>query len=121
MKWVKNTGVIAHEIQKGAYNGDLFIDFIRRKLMPHFNENLHDILIMDNCRFHDVLRLLDSSAIRYKFLPPYSPQLKPIEEYFSFVKSHYKSMRPLSRNSNDVAEKINHIVGYEDATFDGWF
>ena len=30
-------------------------------------------------------------------------------------------MRPLSRNSNDIAENINHIVSYEDATFDGWF
>ena len=29
-------------------------------------------------------------------------------------------MRPLSRNSNDVSEKVSHFVTYEDATFDGW-
>jgi transposase len=86
MMAIKKTGVLKHKIQVGSYNGTLFIEFLE-SLVEHFNNNPGDILIMDNCGFHkrqDVILFLERNSIRYKFLPPYSPQLNPIKEYFSF-------------------------------------
>ena len=51
---------------------------------------------MDNARFHHSRKVLDFlkiNHISYKFLPAYSPQLNPIEEYFSMIKSKYVSIR----------------------------
>ena len=59
-------------------------NFIENKLVSYFNQHKNSILIMDNCRFHhtqDVLKLLNQSGISYKFIPGYSPQLNPIEEF----------------------------------------
>lgn len=66
-------------------DGDLFIVFIVEILVPYFNLNQDNILILDNSRFHhrqDVLFCLNQNNISYKFLPSYSPQLNPIEEFF---------------------------------------
>ena len=90
-------GVVCFEIISGAYNGETFKKFIQMKLVAYFTAHRNSILIMDNCRFHhrqDVLRLFNENMIAYKFIPPYSPQLNPIEEFFSSLKAHYKMIRP---------------------------
>jgi transposase len=123
MMAIKKSGILKYKIQIGAYNGTLFIDFLQT-LVQHFTDNPNDWLVMDNCRFHrrgDVIMFLDQNNIRYKFLPPYSPQLNPIEEYFSFIKSKYRTMRPLSRNNNDIAEKIEIIANIENINFSVWY
>ena len=86
MAAISLNGIISYELSDGAYNGNKFINFISEKLVSYFNNYPDYILIMDNCRFHhsvDVIRILTANNINYKFLPPYSPQLNPIEEFFS--------------------------------------
>ena len=79
-------GVISYGLKDGAYNGIAFINFISAKLVPCFLYNANSVLINDNCRFHhitDVIQTLRTNKIKYKFLPPHSPQLNPIEVFFS--------------------------------------
>lgn len=89
-------GLIAHEQIRGAYNSISFINFLENKLANFFRTNPNKILIMDNARFHhsnDVIQKMNFLGINHMFLPPYSPQLNPIEEFFSMLKARYNSFR----------------------------
>ena len=86
-------GVLEYEATTGSINADKFMDFIRGRLIPNMQPfpAKHSILILDNCSIHhapDVKDLLNSFGILHvvSFLPPYSPDYKPIEELFSYVK-----------------------------------
>jgi transposase len=98
---ISYTGLVAYEMRRGAYNSSLFNVFIEQKLAPIFRDHPEKILIMDNARFHharDTLRTFEELGISYMFLPPYSPQLNPIEEFFSLIKSNFKTIRNLNNS-----------------------
>ena len=72
------------------------LDFLEKSVLPHllpFNGvNPHSIL-MDNASFHHtdrVVSLIQSTGALVHFIPPYSPDLNPIEECFSKVKAFLK-------------------------------
>ena len=71
--------------------------FISTSLLPIVNPysgiNLLSVIIMDNCSIHHVDRVVDlieTAQAKIIFLPPYSPDLMPLEEVFSKVKSTMK-------------------------------
>ena len=52
-----------------------------------------DIIVIDNVRSHHakmVKQILDKSGIRYMYLPPYSPDLNPIEKMWSKLKAYLR-------------------------------
>jgi len=117
-------GVVAFEILSGAYNGDKFKLFIETKLFDYFEEHSSSILVMDNCRFHhrqDVLKLLNDRRIQYKFIPPYSPQLNPIEEFFSCLKADYKAIRPRQSSAAGIRASVNDSIRRKTASLDPIF
>ena len=83
-------------------NGDSFYEFILKHLIPQlqpFNGiNPNSVVIMDNCTIHHVPRItevIEEAGSLLHFLPPYSPDLNPIELAFSKVKN---SIRDLERS-----------------------
>jgi len=65
-----------------------FAEYLKTKLLPTLSEA--DIIVMDNMRSHHakvVKQLLDSSKVTYLYLPPYSPDLNPIEKMWSKLKA----------------------------------
>ena len=61
-----------------------FKHYLKDILLSHLNGN--SVLVMDNMKSHHakaITQLLESSCIRYLFLPPYSPDLNPIEKLWS--------------------------------------
>ena len=61
--------------------------------MPFNGSNLHSIIIMDNCSIHhtrEVKDLFHQAGVLALYLHPYSPDLNPIEEAFSYVKAYLK-------------------------------
>jgi transposase len=51
------------------------------------------VLVLDNARIHHndgLLEYLNAFGVHIEFLPPYSPDLNPIETAFSFIKSYLK-------------------------------
>ncbi len=90
-------GVIALELGEGTYNGDRFLEFLTGNLIPEMlqfdGSSPRYVLVMDNCSIHHiapVLQLLNTAGILSMFLPPYSPDLNPAEELFSYVKYYLK-------------------------------
>ena len=57
--------------------------------MPFDGVNSHSVVILDNASIHHlaaVQELINSVGALIKFLPPYSPDLMPLEEVFAEVK-----------------------------------
>ena len=83
------------QLVEGTVNGDKFEDFVINTLIPILNpfdgNNNHSVVTMDNCDIHhldQVVNLIETRAkAKVVFLPPYSPDLMPLEEVFSEVKS----------------------------------
>ena len=65
-------------------------------------------IVMDNVAFHksvEARNLISDSGHNLMFLPPYTPHLNPIEEFFSKWKHHVKSSNP-----NTVIELENAVI-----------
>ena len=110
---ISSEGVVATELITGTVNGDRFYDFLRGTLIPlmlPFNGiNSHSVLIMDNCAVHHaskVRQLVQSAGIVSLFLPPYSPDLNPIEEAFSNVKKYLRKHDELLQAVQDPTDVI---------------
>ena len=90
-----------HDVQvvEGSVDGVKFEEFVTETLMPILNPfdgtNPLSVVIMDNCSIHHVapvVHLIEMVAqAKLVFLPPYSPDLMPLEEVFSKVKGVMKA------------------------------
>ena len=92
-------GILSCNLVRGGVNGEKFIDFIEKcvlpTLMPFNGINPRSIVIMDNCAIHhipEVTDLIQQIGALIYWLPPYSPDLNPIEEAFSKAKALMKAM-----------------------------
>ena len=80
-------------------NGEQFEDFVINTLIPILNpfdgNNNHSVVIMDNCAIHHLDQIINLIETRAKanviFLPPYSPDLMPLEEVISEINSIIKA------------------------------
>lgn len=124
MMAINSRGTVAYELKEGAYNGNLFIDFINNKLKVYFQNNPTDVLVMDNCSFHhrhDVVNLLKELNISHDFLPPYTPQLNPIEEYFSCLKARFTTIKPRPKKREEIFSSVSNLIVSQNVCFEGWF
>ena len=83
-------------------NGDRFVQFVKdclvQHLMPFNGVNPRSVVIMDNASIHHGQDLIVTQAgAKLCFLPPYSPDLMPVEGLFSQAKSIMKSCLRFSR------------------------
>ena len=68
-------------------NGQSFADYVEQCLVPTLSPG--DVVIMDNLSSHKrpaVRKAIRSAGARLLFLPPYSPDLNPIEQVFAKLK-----------------------------------
>ena len=69
-------------------NGQLFLAYVQQQLAPVLKPG--DILILDNLPAHKVAGIreaIEAVGAQIQYLPPYSPDLNPIEMAFSKLKS----------------------------------
>lgn len=95
-------GVIDVQITTHSVNGDQFCDFVERclqpQLLPFNGTNPRSVVILDNATIHHVesaISLIEETGALAIYLPPYSPDLMPIEECFSKVKAYIRAYDPL--------------------------
>jgi transposase len=72
----------------GAVNGEIFLTYIRRVLVPTLRKG--DVVAMDNLGSHKipgVREAIEAAGATLVYIPPYSPDLNPIEMVFSKIKS----------------------------------
>lgn len=90
-------------------------------LLPTLSRN--DIIVMDNMHsYHEkaAKEVLDASGIKYLYLPPYSPDLNPIEKMWSKIKAYLRKVkvRTASELPNAI-ERAFSTVHSSDCL--GWF
>lgn len=83
--------ILDFKIQKMAYNTEYFTDFIYQLIEKLRSLNIENaVLVLDNVPFHksaSIKTLIELNGHKILFLPPYSPFLNPIENFFSQWKS----------------------------------
>ena len=80
---------------EGAMDGDAFEQYIKTQLAPTLQKG--DVVVLDNLPAHKRQAAAEAAEKRgawLLFLPPYSPDLNPIELAFSKFKAHLKRMTP---------------------------
>ncbi len=91
------SGLTAPLVIDGGINGALFLRWVKQELVPTLHKG--DIVVMDNLSSHKVAGVREAIAAagaRVMFLPPYSPDLNPIETVFSKFKWIIRSMEERS-------------------------
>ena len=86
-------GVRCATVVDGAINRDVFDAFVEQVLVPELRPG--DVVILDNLSSHKsehARRLIESRGATLVFLPPYSPDLNPIEMVFAKVKQLLRSL-----------------------------
>ena len=78
-----------------ATDGDIFTHFIENDLLPILKPE--HIVLFDNVAFHKserVRKLIESTGAQMALLPPYSPDMNPIEMTWSFTKNIVRKLEP---------------------------
>lgn len=105
-------GIRCSNVIDGAINADAFVAFVRTTLTPVLRPG--DIVVLDNLSSHksvEASRLIEAAGADLWFLPPYSPDLNPIENAFSKLRRLYESaghrtIDALWRNTQTLLDAI---------------
>jgi transposase len=105
----------------GATDADVFRTYIKQVLGPTLTRG--DIVVMDNLGAHKAVGVQQAIArrgARLLYLPPYSPDLSPIESCWSKVKTALRKAKARTRAALDaaIAEAMT-TVSHTDVR--GWF
>ena len=127
----KNTTLIASMTLAGAMGAAMVVEggtdrfvfegYVERFLAPSLSEG--QIVLLDNLGAHKTERvreLVEERGCEVWFLPPYSPDMNPIEEAFSKVKALLKKVSARTKEAllSAIARALA-AVAVEDAR--GWF
>jgi transposase len=88
------TGLTAPLVVDGAINGELFRGYVEQHLAPTLSAG--DVVILDNLSSHKVAGVraaIEARGASVLYLPPYSPDLNPIEQVFAKFKWLIRSAR----------------------------
>ena len=97
----KRVGIVAAQLggkiispleYSGSMNSSLFEFWFEKQLLPALPPDT--VVVMDNASFHRKAQLISAAqkyGVRLIFLPPYSPELNPIEKFWAWLKSYLRS------------------------------
>lgn len=107
--------VIAPWVIRGAMDGPAFAAYVQEVLIPEIAPGT--AVILDNLATHrnkQAAAALRAHGCWFLFLPPYSPDLNPIEQAFSKLKAHLRRIG--ARSFTAVFEAIGEICNLYDPT-----
>jgi transposase len=94
---IRTQGVATAMVTRKAINSITFLGFIEKFLCPTLSPG--DVVVMDNLAVHKVKGVqeaIHNVGAKLWYLPPYSPDLNPIEQAWSKVKSVIRALCPPS-------------------------
>lgn len=114
-------GMLTAMCVEGGTTSEVFYAFVDQLLCRHLRPG--HVVVLDRLPAHrrkDVRELIEAKGARLILLPPYSPELNPIEQAWSKLKNIIKKHRPRSMHAIDlaVAAALPTVTG-QDAK--GWF
>jgi transposase len=90
-------------------NGEIFLAYVLTFLLPTLSEG--DIVVMDNLAVHKiagVAEAIEAVGARVLYLPPYSPDLNPIEQVFAKLKALLRKAK--ERTIDNLWDRIGKLL-----------
>ena len=87
----------------GTMDSSLFESWFSDQLLPSLDKGT--VIVMDNASFHSQKRLFfaaQNAGCRLLFLPPYSPELNPIENFWAWLKRFLRKILPDAASFDDA-------------------
>jgi|SoimicMinimDraft_9_1059737.scaffolds.fasta_scaffold08822_2 transposase len=94
---------------KGAMNSETFLAYVQQCLVPTLEPG--DIVIMDNVPAHKgdgIQQAIEAAGASLRYLPPYSPDLNPIELAYSAFKAFLRKCA--ERTEHALYRRIGQFV-----------
>jgi transposase len=114
-------GVEAVMTIEGATDAEVFRVYVEQVLRPTLRPG--DIVMMDNLRAHNatgIREAMEQSGARLQYLPPYSPDLSPIERCWSKLKTALRTAKARTREALEqaIAQALGTITASDARS---WF
>jgi transposase len=105
-------GLLDHEIIAPLMydintHAGVFNAWLEQSLIPALPP--HSIIVLDNAQFHKTVKtkeIVSKHGHLLLFLPPYSPDLNPIENYWALIKRKVKKLLPLHDDLSSCIEMV---------------
>ena len=101
--------------------GAAFLEFITTQLVPKLSKK--HVVLLDNASIHkssDIKEAIEATGAKLVFLPPYSPELSPIENMWSKIKGIIKKLMPRTPGEfHDALVAAIHQLNDDD--FEEWY
>ena len=113
-------GLVAPWVLDGPMNGEAFLVYVEKVLAPCLSQG--DIVVIDNLSAHKVEGVrakIDAKGAMLIYLPPYSPDLNPIEIAFAKVKALLRKAAARTRDSlwDAIGQVLNAFTPDECANY----
>jgi len=107
------SGMVAPMTVEAATDGEVFLAYVEHFLCPVLRSE--DVVVMDNLSAHKVdgiRQLIETRGAKLLYLPPYSPDLNPIEKAWSKIKQILRAIKARSSETLEHAidEALHHIT-----------
>ncbi len=107
------SGMVAPMTVDAATDGEIFLAYVEHLLCPVLRPE--DVVVMDNLSAHKVdgIRpLIEATGAKLLYLPPYSPDLNPIEKAWAKIKQILRAIKARSTEALDqaITEALLHIT-----------
>jgi transposase len=106
---LRHDQIAAPMVTDGPMNGEIFLAYVLTFLLPTLTKG--DIVVMDNLAVHKiagVVEAIESVGARVLYLPPYSPDLNPIEQVFAKLKALLRKAK--ERTIEDLWDRIGKLL-----------
>ena len=112
--------ITAPFVLDGPINGDWFLAYVEQVLVPTLKPG--DVVVMDNLGSHKgkaVRRAIRQAGAHLLFLPPYSPDLNPIEQVFAKLKTLLRKAaeRTVEATWRRIGKLLDHFSADECANY----
>jgi transposase len=107
---MRNDAIIAPLVLDCPMNGEIFTTWLEQHLAPALRQG--DTVVMDNLPAHKVAgvrEIIERAGARLSYLPPYSPDLNPIEMMFAKLKALLRKYKERTRDG--LWDRIGMILG----------
>ena len=107
-------------VTDGPINGEMFLAYVREFLCPTLEPG--DIVILDNLSSHKVSGVKEAiraTGATLLYLPPYSPDLNPIEKFFSKLKALLRkaAKRSIDALWKEIGDLLDAVTPSECSNF----
>lgn len=109
---LRSTGLVAPLVLDGPMNGPAFLAYVRQFLAPTLG--CGDVVVMDNLGAHKVAGVAEAiraAGASVLYLPPYSPDLNPIEQVFAKLKALLRGAAARTKEAlwNTIGQLLDHF------------